>query len=115
MLTFRLNDTIVFLQLQLMSLYELLNLFPRWPLVFRSFLRPSSVARDVVTPALGLGIVRHIGIDDNFRPPDSERSALDSIHQNHLGREGLRWNDGQLMTCYTKKQRGILLRMFCKF
>ena len=28
-------------------------------------------------------------------------SALDSIHQNHLGREGLRWNDGQLMTCYT--------------
>ena len=29
-------------------------------------------------------------------------SALDSIHQNHLGREGLRWNDGQLMTCYTK-------------
>ena len=30
------------------------------------------------------------------------RSALDSIHQNHLGREGLRWNDGQLMTCYTK-------------
>ena len=31
-----------------------------------------------------------------------EGSALDSIHQNHLGREGLRWNDGQLMTCYTK-------------
>ena len=30
------------------------------------------------------------------------RSALNSIHQNHLGREGLRWNDGQLMTCYTK-------------
>ena len=29
-------------------------------------------------------------------------SALDSIYQNHLGREGLRWNDGQLMTCYTK-------------
>ena len=28
-------------------------------------------------------------------------SALDAI-QNHLGREGLRWNDGQLMTCYTK-------------
>ena len=27
--------------------------------------------------------------------------ALDSIHQSHLGREGLRWNDGQLMTCYT--------------
>ena len=31
-----------------------------------------------------------------------KRSALDSIHQNHLGREGLGWNDGQLMTCYTK-------------
>ena len=29
-------------------------------------------------------------------------SALDSIHQNHLGREGLRWNDEQLMICYTK-------------
>ena len=26
------------------------------------------------------------------------RSALDSIQQNHLGREGLRWNDRQLMT-----------------
>ena len=34
--------------------------------------------------------------------PQLERSASDSIHQNHLGREGLRWNDGQLMTCYTK-------------
>ena len=33
-----------------MSLYELLNLFPRWPLVFRSFLLPPLVARDVVTP-----------------------------------------------------------------
>ena len=32
-----------------MSLYELLNLFPRWPLVFRSFLHPLLVARDVVT------------------------------------------------------------------
>ena len=31
-----------------------------------------------------------------------KRSALDSIHQNHLGREELRWNDGQLMTCYTR-------------
>ena len=30
------------------------------------------------------------------------RSALDSIYQNHLGREGLRWNDGQLITSYTK-------------
>ena len=28
----------------------------------------------------------------------SNRSALDYPH---LGREGLRWNDGQLMTCYT--------------
>ena len=33
-----------------MSLYEVLNLFPRWPLVFRSFLHPLLVARDVVTP-----------------------------------------------------------------
>ena len=31
-----------------MSLYELLNLFPRWPHVFRSFLY--SLARDVLTP-----------------------------------------------------------------
>ena len=29
---------------------------------------------------------------------DTAMSALDSIHQNHLGREGLRWSDGQLMT-----------------
>ena len=35
-----------------MSLYEVLNLFTRWPLVFRSFLHPPLVARDVVTPAL---------------------------------------------------------------
>ena len=33
-----------------MSLYEVLNLLPRWPLVFRSFLHPPLVARDVVTP-----------------------------------------------------------------
>ena len=33
-----------------MSLYEVLNLFPRWPLVLRSFLHPPLVARDVVTP-----------------------------------------------------------------
>ena len=33
---------------------------------------------------------------------DHPRSALDSIHQNHLDREGLGWNDRQLMTCYTK-------------
>ena len=35
-----------------MSLYELLNLFRRWPLIFRSFLLPPLVARDVVTPAI---------------------------------------------------------------
>ena len=28
------------------------------------------------------------------------RSALDSIHQNHLGREGLRWNDGKKLRSY---------------
>ena len=33
-----------------MSLHEVLNLFTRWPLVFRSFLHPPLVARDVVTP-----------------------------------------------------------------
>ena len=33
-----------------MSLYEILNLFPRWPLLFRSFLPDPLVARDVVTP-----------------------------------------------------------------
>ena len=33
-----------------MSLHNLLNLFPRWPLVFRSFLLSPLVARDVVTP-----------------------------------------------------------------
>ena len=33
-----------------MSLYDVLNLFPRWPLVFRSFLLPQLVARDVVAP-----------------------------------------------------------------
>ena len=32
-----------------MSLYQILNLFPRWPLVFLSFLLPPLVARDVVT------------------------------------------------------------------
>ena len=36
-----------------MSLYEVLNLFLRWPLVFRPFLHPPLVARDVVTPVLG--------------------------------------------------------------
>ena len=35
-----------------MSLYEVLNLFSRWPLVFRSFLPAPLVARDVVTPPL---------------------------------------------------------------
>ena len=40
--------------------------------------------------------------DLGYHPSFFSRSALDSIHQNHLGREGLRWNDGQLMTCYTK-------------
>ena len=34
-----------------MSLYEVLNLFTRWPLVFQSFLRPPLVARDIETPA----------------------------------------------------------------
>ena len=33
---------------------------------------------------------------DLYFYPAFSRSALDSIHQNHLGREGLRWNDGQL-------------------
>ena len=33
-----------------MFLYDLLNLLPRWPLVFLSFLLPPLVARDVVTP-----------------------------------------------------------------
>ena len=33
-----------------MSLCEVLNLFPHWPLVFRSFLHPPLIARDVVTP-----------------------------------------------------------------
>ena len=32
------------------SLYEVLNLFPHWPLVFWSFLLPPLVAPDVVTP-----------------------------------------------------------------
>ena len=33
-----------------MSIYEVLNLFLRWPLVFRSSLHPPLVARDVVAP-----------------------------------------------------------------
>ena len=33
---------------------------------------------------------------DLYFYPAFSRSALDSIHQNHLDREGLRWNDGQL-------------------
>ena len=33
-----------------MFLYDLLKLFPRWPLVFLSFLLPPLVARDVITP-----------------------------------------------------------------
>ena len=33
-----------------MSLYEVLTLFPHWPFVFRSFLLPPLVARDVITP-----------------------------------------------------------------
>ena len=36
------------------------------------------------------------------------RSVLDSIHQNHLGREGLRWNDGHLMTCYTEWKLSVI-------
>ena len=39
-----------FVELQLMSLYEVLNLLSRWPFVFRSFLLPPLVAHDVVTP-----------------------------------------------------------------
>ena len=35
-----------------MSLYEVLNLFLRWPLVFQPFLHRPLVARDVVTPVL---------------------------------------------------------------
>ena len=35
-----------------MSLYEVLTLFPHWPFVFRSFLLPPLVARDVITPML---------------------------------------------------------------
>ena len=36
------------------------------------------------------------------------RSVLDSIHQNHLGREGLRWNDGHLMTYYTEWKLSVI-------
>ena len=36
------------------------------------------------------------------------RSALDSIYQNHLGREGLRWNDGHHMTCYTDWKLSVI-------
>ena len=32
--------------------------------------------------------------------PLREWSALDSIHQNHLSREGLRWNDGKKLRSY---------------
>ena len=32
--------------------------------------------------------------------PGLHWSALDSIHQNHLGREGLRWNDGKKLRSY---------------
>ena len=39
-----------------MSLYDVLALFPRWPLVFRSLLLPQLVARDVVTPKSSPGI-----------------------------------------------------------
>ena len=35
-----------------MSLYEVLTLFPYWPLVFRSFLLSPLVARDVITPII---------------------------------------------------------------
>ena len=35
-----------------MSLYEVLNLIPYWPLVFRSFLHSPLIARDVVTPGI---------------------------------------------------------------
>ena len=37
-----------------MSLHEVLNLFLRWPLVFRYFLHPRLVAHDVVTPLFSL-------------------------------------------------------------
>ena len=33
-----------------MWLYEVLNLFTRWTLIFRSFLHAPLVARDAVTP-----------------------------------------------------------------
>ena len=36
------------------------------------------------------------------------RSVLDYIHQNHLGREELRWNDGHLMTCYTEWKLSVI-------
>ena len=52
-----------------MSLNEVLNLFPRWPLVLRSFLHPPLVARDVVTPtiksSLQFLIVRTVGKSDH--------------------------------------------------
>ena len=47
-----------------MSLYELLNLFPCWPLVFRSFLLPLLVGHDVVT-------LKFINELWSFRPKDN--------------------------------------------
>ena len=40
-----------------MSPYEVLNLFPHWPLVFRSLLLPLLVACDVATPLSQLGVL----------------------------------------------------------
>ena len=50
-----------------MSLYELLNLFPRWPLVFRSFLHSPLVAHDVITPKIHKPEVSKKGIHSNSR------------------------------------------------
>ena len=53
-----------------MSLYEVLNLFPRWPLIFRSFLHPPLVARDVVTPSSSSSAVfQYGGIHFKWIPP----------------------------------------------
>ena len=41
-----------FCNVQKNNLYEVLNLFLRWPIVFRSFLPAPLVAREVVTPNL---------------------------------------------------------------
>ena len=61
-----------------MSLYEVLNLFLRWPLVFRSFLHPPLVVHDVVTPVLGC-----------YYPAVTQgiaRAALISVHRDTFTR-----------------------------